>query len=178
MVRLWSQRKRTGFAKFSFGQNTIIGSSATRTLHKKYVLRSEYVLRRLGRCHQKLRKRSRESWFQSSGSRSTLHHNQAYTSQSTTGGKATRRKRHTGNWSRNQPRVRTGILRICRRNRNSLSQDIGRINESEIGKGCQAIYKVKMKIKLSHIRTLPYKALSAFAHLSLYGLQLQVSKDG
>lgn len=34
MVRLWSQRKRTGFAKFSFGQNTIIGSSATRTLHK------------------------------------------------------------------------------------------------------------------------------------------------
>ena len=32
---------------------------------------------------------SGESWLQSSGSRSTLHHNQAYTSQSTTGGKAT-----------------------------------------------------------------------------------------
>ena len=55
----------------------------------KYILRSEYVLRRPGRCHQKLRKRSGESWLQSSGSRSTLHHNQAYTSQSTTGGKAT-----------------------------------------------------------------------------------------
>lgn len=34
MVRLWCQRKRTDLAKFSFGQNTIIGSSATRTLHK------------------------------------------------------------------------------------------------------------------------------------------------
>ena len=45
MVRLWSQRKRTDLAKFSFGQNTIIGSSATRTLHKKYVLRSEHILR-------------------------------------------------------------------------------------------------------------------------------------
>ena len=53
----------------------------------------------------------------------------------------------------------------------------GRINESEIGKGCQAIYKVKMKIKLSHIRTLPDKTLSAFAHLSRYGLRLQVSTD-
>ena len=45
MVRLWCQRKRTDLAKFSFGQNTIIGSSATRTLHKKYVLRSEHILR-------------------------------------------------------------------------------------------------------------------------------------
>ena len=89
MVRLWGQRKRTNIAEFSFGQNTIIGSSATRTLYQKYILRSEYVLRRPGRCHQKLRKRSGESWLQSSGSRSTLHHNQAYTSQSTTGGKAT-----------------------------------------------------------------------------------------
>ena len=35
MVRLWCQRKRTDLAKFSFGQNTIIGGSATRTLHKK-----------------------------------------------------------------------------------------------------------------------------------------------
>ena len=35
MVRLWCQRKRTDLAKFSFGQNTIIGSSATRTLHKQ-----------------------------------------------------------------------------------------------------------------------------------------------
>lgn len=34
MVRLWSQRKRTNIAKFSFGQNTIIGSSATRTLYQ------------------------------------------------------------------------------------------------------------------------------------------------
>ena len=38
--------------------------------------------------------------------------------------------------------------------------------------------EVKVKIKLSHIRTLPDKTLSAFAHLFLYGLQLQVSKDG
>ena len=45
VVRLWSQRKRTNIAKFSFGQNTIIGSSATRTLYKKYILRSEYILR-------------------------------------------------------------------------------------------------------------------------------------
>lgn len=55
MVRLWGQRKRTNIAEFSFGQNTIIGSSATRTLYQKYILRSEYVLRRPGRCHQKLR---------------------------------------------------------------------------------------------------------------------------
>lgn len=52
MVRLWGQRKRTNIAEFSFGQNTIIGSSATRTLYQKYILRSEYVLRRPGRCHQ------------------------------------------------------------------------------------------------------------------------------
>ena len=35
-----------------------------------------------------------------------------------------------------------------------------------------------LQVRLSHIRTLPDKTLSAFAHLSLYGLQLQVSKDG
>ena len=35
MVRLWCQRKRTDLAKFSFGQNTIIGSSDHKNINIK-----------------------------------------------------------------------------------------------------------------------------------------------
>ena len=44
MVRLWSQRKRTDLTKFSFGQNTIIGSVAEKVGFKVAAAEAPYII--------------------------------------------------------------------------------------------------------------------------------------